>query len=345
MYRLKDKKEYYVVPLWIKLAAAVCLSCLWAHSAMAAGTSAGTTITNTATVTFTLSSDPTPRSATTANTFDVLEIIDIVVTWQDAVDVPVSSPHADAVSTYQITNTGNGPESFVLLTDDTLGGDDFDPAVQTVWVESNGSPGLQNSGATPDTQYMGGGVLLNADGALTAYVLSNIPAGLVDTNIGRVGVTAESTTPGAAGAPPGTEIAGAGVGGNAIVGATNADGNAQGAYAVSAPRVDLAKSVVLIIDPYGGNQPYTSAQLTYRILVDVTGSGMAQGLVITDVIPANTTYVPGSITLDAVSQTDADDAPADGTDFNVTTANTVTVNMGNTMAPASRTIEFSVTIN
>ncbi|MGD9366975.1 MAG: hypothetical protein PVH87_14855, partial [Desulfobacteraceae bacterium] len=140
MYRLKDKKEYYVVPLWIKLAAAVCLSCLWAHSAMAAGTSAGTTITNTATVTFTLSSDPTPRSATTANTFDVLEIIDIVVTWQDAVDVPVSSPHADAVSTYQITNTGNGPESFVLLTDDTLGGDDFDPAVQTVWVESNGSP-------------------------------------------------------------------------------------------------------------------------------------------------------------------------------------------------------------
>ena len=192
---------------------------------------------------------------------------------------------------------------------------------------------------------VGGSISLNADETALVYVLSDIPGSLSDTQIGHAELAADAVTPGAAGAAAGTELPGAGVGGDAVVGSTNADGSAQGTYEVSAPQVALSKSIIQMLDPYGGNQPYTSAQVTYRILVDVAGSGMAEALVITDIIPANTTYVPGSIRLDGASQSDANDAPADNTDFNVTTPNAVTVNLGDTVAPATRTIEFSVTID
>ena len=345
MLRLKGVKITGIGLLRHWLVLAIWMVALWAPSVWALGTSAGISITNTAVVTFTLGSDPTIRTGTASDSFDVMEIIDVAVTWQDAADVPVNTPHLDAVTTFAVTNTGNGPESFRLSAIDTISGDDFDPAVQSIWLESNGTLGLQTSGASIDTPYGGGGVLINADDAQTVYVASNIPGGLADTQTGFVRLTAAATTAGAAGAAAGTELIGAGVGGNAIVGTTNADGESQATYVVSAPAVALAKSIVQIVDPYGGNQPYTSARITYRIRVDVSGSGTVQGLVVTDTIPADTTYVAGSILVDAVPQTDADDTPLDFSDFNVTAADAVTVNFGDIAAPAFRTIEFSVTIN
>ena len=57
------------------------------------------------------------------------------------------------------------------------------------------------------------------------------------------------------------------------------------------------------------------------------------------------TYLSGSTTLNGSAQTDAADAPVDNTDFNVTSANRVTVGLGDTVAPATHTIEFIATIN
>lgn len=349
MLRLKEETRSAMKRQCKQAVVCLCLICLWATAAFALGTSAGTAITNTATVDYTLGSDPTVHTSSASDVFNVVEIIDVAVTWQDGANVPVNTPHANAVLTYQIINTGNGPEDFQIATNFNVSGDDFNPTPAlptTLWRESNGTIGLQTSGASPDTPVaMGGSISLNADAADIIYVLGDIPGGLADPQVGHVELTADATTPGAAGAAAGTELSGAGVGGDAMVGSTNADGSAQGSYEVSAPQVTLTKSIAQMVDPYGGNQPYTSAQVTYRIQVDVTGSGMAQGLVVTDLMPVNTTYVAGSITLDGASQTDADDAPADNTDFNVTAPNTVTVNLGDTVAPATRFIEFSVTID
>ncbi len=349
MFRLKEETQSAVYRQCKWAVVSICLICLWAGTALALGTSAGTFITNTATVDYTLGSDPTVHSRSATDIFNVVEIIDVAVTWQDGANVPVNSPQVDAVLTYQITNTGNGPENFQVSAIFNVSGDDFNPTPAlptTLWQESNGTIGLQTTGASLDTPVpVGGSIALNADAAAIIYVLSDIPGGLADTQVGHVQLTADAATPGAAGAAAGTELPGAGVGGDAMVGSTNADDSAQGSYVVSAPQVAIIKSISQMVDPYGGNQPYTSAQITYRLQVDVTGSGMAQGVVITDVIPVNTTYVSGSITLDGASQTDADDAPADNTDFNVTAPNTVTVNLGDTVAPATRFIEFSVTID
>ena len=349
MFRLEEETKIAVYLQCKRAVFTVCLICLWAHAAFALGTSAGTSITNTATVDYTLGGNPAVYTSSASDAFNVVEIIDVAVTWQDGANVPVNSPQANAALTFQVTNAGNGPEDFQVTANFNLSGDDFNPTPAlptTLWRESNSTIGLQTSGASPDTTLVvGGSISLNADATAIVYVLSDIPGSLADTQVGHVQLSADAATPGAAGAAAGTELSGAGVGGDAMVGSTNADGSAQGSYEVSAPQVTLLKSIAQIVDPYGGSQPYTSAQVTYRIQVDVAGSGLAQGLVITDVIPVNTTYLAGSITLDGTSQTDADDAPADNSDFNITAPNAVTVNLGDTVAPATLFIEFAVTID
>jgi uncharacterized repeat protein (TIGR01451 family) len=349
MFRLKEVKDtaVHLHAKWALLS--ICLIALWSQTALALGTSAGTPITNTATVDYTLGGDPTLHTATASDAFNVVEIIDVAVTWQDGANVPVNTPQADAVLTFQVTNSGNGAEDFRLSALHNVSGDDFDPtsaAPTTLWLESNGTIGLQTSGATTDTPLvMGASIALNADAAAIVYILSDIPVSLTDGQTGRVQLIADAATPGAAGAAAGTTLPGAGVGGDAMVGSTQASGSAQGGFEVSAPQVTLMKSIAGIVDPYGGNQPYTGARVTYRIQVEVAGNGTAQALVVTDAIPADTTFVAGSITLDGTVQTDGDDAPTDNTDFNVTAPNTVTVNLGDTVAPATRFIEFSVTID
>jgi uncharacterized repeat protein (TIGR01451 family) len=346
VFRLKEVNAPPVLGLMVVLAA--CLGMLCCGSAWALGTPAGTVIANTATVTYALDGDPTVRTISASHSFSILEVIDGVVAWQDAAPVQVGSPQADSALTFLLTNTGNGPEAFALTSTDTLPGDDFDPAAQSVWLETNGIAGLQTGGATPDTHYQAGlnDPDLPADHSVKIYLLSNIPSGLSDGATGRARLNAAATTPGAANAPAGTALPGAGLNGvDAVVGTSQAQGGAVGSYAVASVGVSLTKSIHRIVDRFGGSQPYPGAQVTYRILVQVSGGGAAEGLVISDPIPAGMTYLPGSIVLDGAAQTDASDAPVDHSDFNVTNPGTVTVNLGDAAAPATHAIDFTTTIN
>ena len=142
---------------------------------------------------------------------------------------------------------------------------------------------------------------------------------------------------------PGTSFANAGDNNTtAVVGTSGGTSNATGIYEVINTTVSLVKSVV-ISDPLGGNQPMPGAIMTYSIDVSVT-AGNANTVVITDPIPANTTYTAGTLILNAGALTDGLDA--DAGDVGGTTPNTVTVNLGN-LNPASpvQTITFEVIIN
>ena len=92
---------------------------------------------------------------------------------------------------------------------------------------------------------------------------------------------------------------------------SNGQHSDSSAFQVSSP-VLLNKSVT-VIDTLGGNDPHAGATLRYQIDVTVSGNTPVDNLVISDVIPPNTTYTDGSMQLNAVAQTDDDDAP--GTDF------------------------------
>jgi len=318
----------------------VCLIGLWHTQAWAVGTAAGTSISSTATLSYTLGADPTPLTATASNQFDVQEVINVVLVWQDAANVSVGTPHSNRILRFLLTNTGNGPETFQLSADAALAGDQFNPGAPALWIESNGATGLQ----ADDTPYGAAGITLPADGSALVYLVSTIPAGLADGDIGAIRLSGASMTPGAAGQPAGTLLPGAGAGSvDAVVGTSQAQAAATGSFQVATVAVTLSKSIARIIDPFGGDRPYTGARVTYRIAVDLTGSGTAEALTITDAIPADLTFAPGSLVLDGAAQTDA--ADGDAGDFNISAAGTVTVNLNDTAAPAAHVIEFDATIN
>jgi uncharacterized repeat protein (TIGR01451 family) len=320
---------------------------LWlaASGAHAVGTAAGTDITNTASVTADVGGSPITATSN-PHVITVAEVIDADVTLLSIGNVLVNSPATSQVLTFRVTNIGNGIDTFALSVNDAIGGDQFDPVFASVYFDANAN-GLYDVGV--DTLYTPGtnDPVLNANvpalDDVVVFVLNDIPAALASGDLGDSELLAVSAT---GTGVPGTVFAGAGeAGSDAIVGLTGGDDADQGTYQVSAVAVAIAKSSV-VLDPFGGAQPIPGATITYTLVVTTTGVGIASTVALTDAIPANTTYVAGSMTRNAVALTDASDSPVDEADFGVTTAGAITVGLGNLPAGGPpETITFQATIN
>lgn len=310
--------------------------------AHAAGTAAGSSITNTATATFT---DPDGIPVTVpsnTSSLQVDEILDVTVVSNDAGNVAATTPDSDAVLSFTVTNVGNGAETFGLFADDAVAGDNFNPANTRIYLDANGNGTLEIG---TDTLYVAGvnDPVLAADASQVVFVVSDIPAGLANTNVGLVRVRAASstvlTTP--ATDPAGTTFAGQGdLGSDAVVGSSLADATAERGFVISQVVTTFTKTQTVVNDPVYGTNAVPGATITYTLTLVATGSGSLTGAAITDPVPAGTTYVPGSLTLNSVSLTDV----ADG-DAGSVAAGTVTVNLGTVTAPATNTVTFQVTIN
>lgn len=322
----------------LQLCVTVVIVLLCNTTAIAVGTSAGININNTATATFSRSGTSYSVNSNTTS-FQVDEKLDVNLVWQDAANIAVNTPDANRVLSFLLTNTGNGSDSYDLNVNNLIAGDQFDPVLVNIYLDANGN-GIYEPGI--DTLYDGtNDPALNADEALAVFVINNIPASRNPGDLGNSQLTATSNTGSGA---PGTAFNNAGDGGSdAVVGTSGGSANIAGTYEVSNVSVSIIKSVV-INDPLGGNQPVPGATMTYTLQVSVTGTGTANGIVITDPIPVNTTYSAGTLVLNAVPLSDADDG--DAGNVGVTTPNTVTVNL-NSMTPASpvQTITFDVLIN
>lgn len=308
-------------------------------TALALGTPAGSGISNTATADYVIGGN---AATVTSNivTLRVDEKLDLDLTWQDAGAVGVGTPDTLRVLTYRLTNTGNGSDSYALGVGNALGGDQFDPVHVDIYLDAN-SNGIFESGI--DSLYIPGtnDPVLAADAAQIVFVRNDIPAGLNNGDRGDSRLTAVSRT---GSGLPGTAFANAGDSTTtAVIGTAGGTMDATGTYAVTTTTVALSKHVV-ITDPAGGNLPVTGATLSYSIDATVTGSGTATGVVIADPLPANTTYTAGSLSLNAAALSDAVDA--DAGDVGGTTANAVTVYLGDLSATSPvQTITFEVVIN
>lgn len=301
-------------------------------------TAPGEAIENTASLDYTVDGTPISTSSNTTTT-TVQELIDVDVTWVDAASVPVASGDTDQVLTFTVTNTGNGDEAFLLSVDNALAGDQFDPTSSTIYIESDGTPGFTGGDTLYDPLSP---PILATETAITVYVASTIPAGLTNLDTSDVQLTASSDTIVAA---PGTASLGDGdAGTDAVAGTSGGDDFDIGTYVVSEVVVTFDKTQV-VSDPFGGSEPVPGATITYTLEVTVTGSGTATGIVLSDPIPVNTTYVAGSITLNAAGQTDASDSPTDESEFDVG-GNQILVNLGDVAAGAgTQTVTFQVTID
>lgn len=317
-------------------------SFLLAAAAHAAGTPAGTLIGNTAVLNYSLGGAPGTASAS-APTIVVAKLLDVVVTWQDVAPVTAATPDANRPLTFVVTNTGNGTEPYRLSRGDNVAGDQFDPqpaAAGSLWLESGAEPGFQATGPNADVPYVPGAndPVLAADASRIVYLLSDIPAGAPAAGLGRSTLTATATTPNAGVALPGTVLATNGA--VQTIAGRAAAGSATGSYLLSGVSVGVAKSVVTVLDPAGGTRVMTGSVLTYRIVLTVTGIGVADALSVSDPLPAGLTYVAGSLAVNGAPRTDA--ADGDGASF---AANTVSADFGSVTAPAQRAIEFRATVN
>jgi uncharacterized repeat protein (TIGR01451 family) len=313
---------------------------MFATPAMAAGTAAGTTITNTATATFE-DVGGTPRSVD-SNPVNLLvdELLDVTVARVGSPDIIVTPGATNQVSTFTVTNNGNGSEAFRLTPNGTLGGDQFDPTVTTVVLDTNGN-GVYDAGV--DTVYTPGSndPVLAPDAAVTVFVLSSIPAGATDGQRGQVNLTAAATTGTGA---PGTTFAGQGAGGGAaVVGNTGADGVDTAFYLVQNATISFVKTQS-VVDPFGGSRVVPGSIITYTLTATVSGTGSLANVVIADPIPASTTYQAGTLRLQGAGLSDAtgDDA---GEYLTSSPGNRVNVRAGTVPSGQTRTVTFNVRVN
>lgn len=304
--------------------------------AQAAGTAAGTKIDNTATATYELPGGGTGQVTSNTVSLTVDELLDVTVTWDDGGDVVVQPGLTGQVLTFTVTNTGNGSEAFALSARNTLSGDTLDPSAFAIYLDTNGD-GNYDPGV--DQAYVpgAGNPVIAADAPITVFVVSTIPAGAADNTRAGIDLIAEAVT---GTGNPGDVIANAGTGGgDAVIGLSGADGFDDGYYRVSAATVAFVKSQ-LVVDPFGGSNTIPGSVITYTLVATVNGSGTLTALSIADAIPAGTTYVPGSLTLQAAPLTDATD-----TDSGEFALSAIAVRPGDVPAGQSRTVTFQVRVD
>ena len=208
----------------------------YAQPARAVGTAAGTTISNTATATYT---DPVGTVVNVpSNQVDIRvdEILNVTVASADAGDIAALAGSTNQVLSFTVTNGGNGPEAFRIAPVNAIGGDAFDPSTTSIVLDSNGN-GVYDAGV--DTIYNPGSndPVLAPDTSVKVFVLSTIPGSVTDGQRGQTDLTATAVT---GSGTPGTTFTGQGTGGSdAVVGATTALGRDKGFYIVSAATVSF----------------------------------------------------------------------------------------------------------
>jgi uncharacterized repeat protein (TIGR01451 family) len=99
-------------------------------------------------------------------------------------------------------------------------------------------------------------------------------------------------------------------------------------------------------DPINGTtnpKAIPGATVRYTITVQNTGSSDATSVVLVDATPVNTTYVPGSITVDGANKTDINGD--DEADYGATNPGAVTVTIATLASGSTATITFDATID
>lgn len=301
-------------------------------AAAPAGTAAGTDITNQVTVTYQVGGVNQTPVVSNTDSFKVDRKIDLTVVTQDSSAVVVTPGQTNAVTTFQVTNSTNQTIDFLLAATQQASGtaakfagnDGFDATNVRIYVETNGTAGLQ-IGAGGDTLASSLSALA-PDAAVMVYVVSDMvisagPPVVLPTNgqIATVILTATAAT----GA---TAITGrAGSGGTAITeytapanakttletlfadltaadtqtGDTTKNGRhaARSDYRVDTAALSLTKVSRLVSDPINGTtnpKHIPGAVVEYCIVVQNASTTVdATAVKVTDAID--------TLTLDAIS--------------------------------------------
>lgn len=336
---------------FVALAAGTAMIALQTAPAVAEGISAGTTITNTATVDYRVGGvDQTEVVAT--DTFDVDRKVNFVITRVSDPTTTVTPGQNDAVIAFEITNLSNDTIDLVLAATQ-LGTDDFDADNVTIYVDDgNGTFDGTETATTLIDQ-------IAEDATVRVFVVSDIDLSRVNGDVAslRLSATAhDGQTPGAQGAilttTPGADTDGietvladgAGVGDSTNDGVFSADGS----YTVFAASLNVTKTSRVLSDGISVSDPKAipGALIEYCIAVsNGATSATATNVTVTDIIPADLTFDSTyGIRVDGTVD-GSGNCVDDGVNGGSFASGTVTAPLSNVEANQARTVYFRATIN
>jgi uncharacterized repeat protein (TIGR01451 family) len=286
----------------------------------------------------------------------------------------VAGATAQAI-TFTVSNTTNDTVDFRLTytqdattTADPFGGnDDFDTTGVLFYLDDG------------DNVFDGGDTLITfldnvaPDTNAVVHVVSDIPPGEANANTSSGTLTAIANSDGTGGAGNDYVETNVGVADDPLVvdtvfgdGAGDTDAAEDGrysdddAYRVVTATITVTKTSTVISDPFNGAvnpKAIPGAVVEYCIQVSNTGSAAASNVIVTDAIPANTTYQAGSIfaggtvtagvcNADGVAEddntTDPDETDPNGGSFAAGTVSTTVTSVG---AGTTTTSYYRVTID
>jgi uncharacterized repeat protein (TIGR01451 family) len=331
------------------LAAGAAMVALQTAPAVAAGTAAGTTITNTATVDYRVGGvDQTEVVA--ADSFDVDRKINLLVTRVSAPTTTVAPGQSDAVIAFDVTNLSNAAIDMALVVTE------LDSGVRNIRIFRDDGDNVFDAG---DMQTS----LLDevaADATVRVFIVSNVELSQTNGAVVRLQLDAqafEADTPGTRGALI-DESAGADTANVETVLADTAgvadaarDGmhSAEGSYTVSAATLSVIKSSRVISDLVNGTtnpKAIPGATVEYCVIVgNAAGSATATNVTITDPVPAELTFdMAFGVRINGTSD-GAGNCNNDGSAGGGFTAGTVTATLTDIAGGEERTLYFRATIN
>jgi len=343
------------------------LSSVAATPAFAAGTTAGTTITNTATVDYQVGGVAQGQQSA-SNNFTVDRKINLLVEEVGTVTTNVVPGQTNAVTTFQLTNSSNETLDFALVASQIAGGTAAHGGTDTFNVNNvriyrdntaTGTVGSWDAGDTLVTSYIDE---LVVDTAIRLFVVADIPAGLANNAVAGVTLRATAREGGLVGTQGAaiTETTGANTAGKdtvfadlaGVTGDVARDGShsANDDYTVQTATLAVAKSSRVISDPFNNTtnpKLIPGAIVEYCIAVGNSGGAAATSVVINDAIPGQLTFVPGSTLLGG---TYTGTVPSGTCDFNGTAGGSYAApNVSGTIASiasgAVSTLVFRATVN
>ncbi len=343
-----------------------------AAQAGALGTDAGTDITNTATVDYTVGTVNQPDVNSNTVTFETDRRILVTVAESVAGYTDVTPGDDEQLLAFTVTNDTNGPLDLRLEATNDLtgtteahgGSDDFDPNPFVVIVDSNNNDVFESGIDTVDFLDE-----ITEGDTVTVWIVSTIPIGQLNDQTAGLTLTAFAAQAGGAGVLGGDWTQSAGETANVVdtvfgdiagdTGDIARDGkhSDDDAYRVRTATLAVTKTSTVVSDPFNGTsnpKRIPGAVIEYCVTVENTGAVAAIDVALTDVLTGQPViYQPGTIfTVDSGAActggdaeddnaTDADELPNGGAESGGTVSATFS-----TIPPGTgKAMRFRVTIN
>lgn len=344
------------------MAGGVSVLALGATPAFATGTAAGSSISNVATVGYSVGGVPQSGVTSNTSTFTVDRKIDLLVTEPGNSTFSVTPGQSGAYTTFRVTNLGNATMDFKLTVAQLAGGtaphtgtDSFDVTGVSLFVDTNGN-GTYEAGTDTAITFLDE---IAQDTFRTVFVVANVPVAATNGQIAALSLTAQAEAGGTAGTEGAVLTNDSGTANTAGIDNVFADAagtddivrdgrsSARDDYTVTAPVLTVTKQSRIVSDLINGttNPKYIpGATVEYCIIVANSGTSAANSVAIADTLPIQTTgdttyglFQGGTVTAGVCN--------LDGTAGGTITATAVNGSLGTLAAGTTRSIYFRVTIN